>query len=82
MVDRSYMNWVDWLAIALVIIGALNWGLVGLGGILETDLNVVNMLLGTVPLLEYLVYLLIGLAGLYTIFWVYRDDFERGETTY
>lgn len=80
MVNRSYMNWVDWLAVALVIIGALNWGLIGLGGILEADLNVIGMLLGTVPVLEYLVYLLIGLAGLYTIFWVYRDDSEGGMT--
>lgn len=82
MVDRTNLNWVDWLALALVIIGALNWGLTGLGGFLDTNLNIVNLLLGGVPTLEYLVYLIIGLAGLYTLFWLYRDDTHHGETTY
>lgn len=47
----------------LVIIGALNWGLVGLGTLLNTDLNVVNMLVGSMPTVEAVVYLLVGLAG-------------------
>jgi len=47
----------------LVIIGALNWGLVGLGTLIGTDLNVVNMLVGSMPQLEAVVYLLVGIAG-------------------
>jgi len=46
----------------LVIVGALNWGLVGL-----LDLNLVNMLVGTWPLVEKLVYILVGLAGVYLV---------------
>lgn len=44
----------------LVIIGAINWGLVGL-----LDLNLVEMLLGSWPSLVMLVYLLIGAAGVW-----------------
>ncbi len=46
----------------LVIIGAINWGLVGL-----LHVNLVELLLGSVPILAKLVYILVGLAGLYLI---------------
>lgn len=54
----------------LLIIGGLNWGLVGLGmlvGSLESW-NVINMLLGSVPVLEAVLYLLIGLAAIGKMF--------------
>lgn len=47
----------------LVTIGALNWGLVGIGHFANMNLNVVNLLLGTWPMVEYIVYLLVGVAG-------------------
>lgn len=71
-------NWLDWTAMVLVIIGALNWGLVGLGGLLETELNLVNIIFGFSPILEYLIYLIIGLAGVYAIF--FALDRTDGET--
>ncbi len=43
----------------LVIIGALNWGLVG-----AFDFNLVSAILGSVPVVERVVYVLVGLAGL------------------
>jgi uncharacterized membrane protein YuzA (DUF378 family) len=42
----------------LVIIGALNWGLVGLFG-----LNLVEMLLGAWPMVVRLVYVLVGVSA-------------------
>lgn len=42
----------------LVIVGALNWGLVGL-----LDINLVNMVLGSMAGLEKIVYILVGLSG-------------------
>ena len=51
------------LAKVLVIIGALNWGLVGLGGFMGSNWNLVNMLLGSWPQVEWVVYILVGLAG-------------------
>ena len=54
---------LDWIVLILVIVGGLNWGLVGIGvG------NVVNMILGSIPWLESLVYILVGLAAIYMIY--------------
>ena len=44
----------------LVIVGALNWGLVGLLGF-----NLVNALLGSWPTVEKLVYILVGASAVY-----------------
>jgi len=54
-------------AFVLVIVGAINWGLTAFGW------NVVNMILGSVSWLENLVYILVGLSGLYLIFTHKRD---------
>ncbi|MCA9351905.1 DUF378 domain-containing protein [Patescibacteria group bacterium] len=52
------------LAHWLVKIGALNWGLVGIGGLFGLgNWNVVNLLLGSVSWLENLVYLLVGISA-------------------
>ncbi len=48
---------------ALVIIGALNWGLVGLGSFFDANWNVVNLILGMAPVVENIVYLLVGVAA-------------------
>ena len=46
----------------LVVIGGLNWGLTGLGMLVGTNLNVVNLILGKVSWLEAIIYLLVGLS--------------------
>lgn len=51
----------------LVIVGALNWGLLGLGYFINQDLNVVNMVLGSMPELKNIVYVLVGLSGIWMI---------------
>ena len=53
---------LDWVALILVIIGGLNWGLVGL-----FNFNLVEIILGSVTWLQRLVYILIGLATLWMI---------------
>jgi uncharacterized membrane protein YuzA (DUF378 family) len=52
----------------LLVVGGLNWGLVGLGMFLGSDLNVVNMLVGSWPTVEAVVYLLVGVAAVFGIF--------------
>jgi len=47
----------------LVVIGALNWGLVGLGEFFGGNWNVVNLLFGSWAWLDALIYLLVGVAG-------------------
>ena len=54
---------LDMIAYILVIIGALNWGLVG-----AFKLDLVQVILGTTPSLVQLVYILIGLSGLYAVY--------------
>lgn len=43
----------------LVVIGGINWGLVG-----AFNFNLVNMLVGSWPIVERVVYVLVGLAAL------------------
>ncbi|HLD71467.1 MAG TPA: DUF378 domain-containing protein [Candidatus Peribacteraceae bacterium] len=60
-------NPVGTVGTILVIVGALNWGLIGLGDFLQKDLNVVSMLLGAWPMVESVVYVLVGLAGVWMV---------------
>ncbi len=56
------------VACLLVTVGALNWGLVGLGWLAGgADWNVVHMLLGKWMQVEAVVYVLVGLAGVYKV---------------
>ncbi len=49
---------------ALVLIGGLNLGLVGIGDFLSKDLDVIHMVLGSMPQVESILYVLIGLSAL------------------
>lgn len=49
----------------LMVIGALNWGLIGL-----FDFNLVAALFGADSILSNLVYILVGLAGLYGLYMI------------
>lgn len=53
----------------LTLVGALNWGLVGLGMLMGgANYNLVNMLVGSMPTLEAVVYLLVGVSALLVAF--------------
>lgn len=52
----------------LMIVGGLNWGLVGIGMFLGLDLNAVNLVLGSVPYAEPVAYVLVGIAAVIGIF--------------
>jgi uncharacterized membrane protein YuzA (DUF378 family) len=54
------MRTVDVIAAVLVVVGALNWGLVGAA---HTDL--VALLFGAGSILSSVVYVVVGLAGFY-----------------
>ena len=56
------MKSVHMVTFLLVIVGALNWGLVGL-----FQFNLVEKLLGTYPTLVMLVYVLVGVSALYEL---------------
>jgi uncharacterized membrane protein YuzA (DUF378 family) len=52
----------------LVIIGGINWGLVGVSYFAGGDWNVVKLVLGAWPTVENIVYILVGLAAISMIF--------------
>lgn len=54
----------------LVIIGSINWGLIGLGMLLGqmSSWNVVSMVFGSMPTLEAIIYVLVGVAAVLKIF--------------
>lgn len=51
----------------LLVVGGLNWGLVGVGMLMSSDWNVVHMLLGSWSTVEAVVYVLVGVAAVYKI---------------
>lgn len=62
------MNTVQKIALVLTIIGALNWGLVGL-----FDYNLVDALFGVGSFTSMLIYILVGIAGIVNIMLLFVD---------
>jgi len=56
------MNLLDWIVLILVIVGGLNWGLVGILGV-----DLVAAIFGVMTVLTRIVYSLVGLAALYML---------------
>ena len=54
---------LDWTALTFVIIGAINWGLIGF---FKLDL-VATLFGGMESLLSRIIYVIVGLAGLYCL---------------
>ncbi len=65
-----YTNTIDKTALILVIIGALNWGLVGL---FQYDL-VAALFGGQGSMISRIIYSLIGIAGIYSLIPLFRDN--------
>lgn len=68
------MRTMHTIALTLVIIGALNWGLVGL-----FDFNLVSVIFGEMTAFTRIVYILVGFAAVYEIF--AAPSLVRGRTT-
>ena len=56
------MKKLDYIVLILTIVGTLNWGLVGL-----LNFDLVRVLFGNMTLLSRIVYVLIGICGLYSL---------------
>ena len=56
------MKVIDTIALILIIIGAVNWGLIGL-----FNFNLVDNLFGIGSVLSKIVYTLVGISGLWAI---------------
>lgn len=59
---------LDWIALVLLIVGGVNWGLVGL-----FNLDIVDLIFGSVGWLVTTVYTLVGISALYTIYYLFKE---------
>ena len=66
------MSAIDWIAMTLLIIGGVNWGLIGL---FEFDL--VATLFGDMSPISRVVYVLVGLSALYSIYTAFKVGTEH-----
>ncbi|MDF2881489.1 MAG: hypothetical protein K0R54_2046 [Clostridiaceae bacterium] len=66
------MKALDITALVLVIIGAINWGLIGF-----FQFDLVATLFGTMSAFTRIVYALVGIAGLYAISFLGKDRETR-----
>lgn len=60
---------LDYSALGIAIIGAVNWGLIGF-----FNFNLVSWLFGSMSWLSRIVYALVGLCGLYLLSFYARTD--------
>lgn len=56
------LNPLDWIALILVIVGGLNWGLVGIFGF-----DLVAWIFASIYVFARIVYVLVALAAIYMI---------------
>ena len=56
------MKIIDKVALVLIIIGAINWGLIGI-----FKFNLVDTLFGSTSILSRIIYTLVGISGLWGI---------------
>jgi len=60
------------VAMVLLVVGGLNWGIMGLTG----GTNVVWALFGSWPMLVNVIYILVGLSALYLgLMWMKKESY-------
>ena len=63
-----------------MVVGALYWGLVGIGNFISAIWNLVTMVFGSTPVLESFIYVLVGLGAVYELYFAYQlYDARHGE---
>jgi uncharacterized protein len=71
------LNLIDKISVVLVLIGALNWGLLGIA-----NLNLVELLFNVAgesasQILQRIVYILVGAAAVNIILLIYKSRFSK-----
>ena len=52
----------DWVALIIIIVGAINWGLVGL-----FKIDIIKVIFGDMTIFARMLYIIVGLAGLHLL---------------
>ena len=63
------MKIMDRIALILTVIGAINWGSIGIFGF-----DLVSWIFGDASALSRIIFTLVGLAGLWSISLLFRED--------
>ncbi|MFR1183615.1 MAG: DUF378 domain-containing protein [Clostridia bacterium] len=62
------MKFIDKIALVLIIIGAINWGLIGF-----FNFNLVAVIFGEMTWISRVIYVLVGISGLWGIKLLFDD---------
>ena len=64
-------NWLDIVALILIIIGAINWGLIGF-----FRFDLIASLFGQLSAINRIIYAIVGIAGIYSLilFWKLKTE--------
>lgn len=62
------MKVIDKIALVLIIIGAINWGLIGF-----FNFNLVDAIFGNMSIISRIIYALVGVSGLWGIKLLFDD---------
>lgn len=62
---KQNINVADWILLIILIVGGINWGLVGV-----FDFNLVTKITAGSITIERIVYILVGLSSLYAIYFL------------
>lgn len=64
-------NWLDIVSLILIIIGAINWGLIGF-----FNLDLISMIFGTMSMITRTIFAVVGIAGIYSLvlFWKLKTE--------
>jgi uncharacterized protein len=65
---NNEMDWLKKIAALLVLVGALNWGMIGL-----FSFNAVAEIFGSMTTLTHVLYSLIGLSGIWMLLSKYKS---------
>jgi uncharacterized membrane protein YuzA (DUF378 family) len=60
---------LEWICFILVVIGGINWGLIGL-----FNFNLVGAIFGFIPFIARLIYILVGVAAGYLIYLAVKQN--------
>ncbi|CDA15669.1 putative uncharacterized protein [Clostridium sp. CAG:571] len=63
------MKIIDKIVLILIVIGAINWGLIGL-----FNFNLVSTIFGNMSLISRIIYILVGVSGLWGIKLLFDKD--------
>ncbi len=64
-------NWLDVVCLILIIIGAINWGLVGF-----FNLDLISVIFGNMSMITRIIFAVVGISGIYSLvlFWKLKTE--------